>query len=956
MAQAGAMVNAVNDEMDHRPTKPQDMSEELYKLGYEGCSSSNLFWGVTNFRRAVEGWVSDENNVSGQNPGHRRWCLNPTMTATGFGKAGSYSAMYAFDNHWADTPYTGVAWPAQQMPVNFFNTRTQWSISFGRSLNESSIKVSVTRAGDGKTWNFASTGSDGLFMVDNGGYGQTGCVVFMPSGVDAYRAGDVYHVTVSERESVIADYDVNFFDMHPVESITLDKSDITLEEGRKTSIGVTVYPSNATDKTVKWTTSDPAVASVDRYGNVTAIKAGTAQITASDSTGKISDSCSVTVTEPAIKDIGTQNITLSFTDAVYTGSAITPKVTVSGLKEGTDYKVTYFNNVNAGTAGVKIIGTGNFSGNVVKNFTIQPKPLDQSKITYSGSGSSATASVSGLMLNRDYTVKVTTDGDTGETTITVTGVGNYSDTFTKTFQAPITLDAANIRLEYTETVYDGTYKKPQITIAGLKEGTDYTVKYINNRNSGTATVMVSGIGKYTGQVKKTFTIKTREITENDVILEAIGTDGQAKVTIKGLTEGRDYSCTYYYLSQTGEIRVRVTGINSCTGLVRKSVYVTGYKIVEQMFFVSPTSFTYSGNPCEPEISMGILVENVDYKVSYKNNVNAGIASVTVTGIGKYSGSVTKEFKIKPKSISKMAVNCNYDKETKKVTVTIPGLTEGEDFTVTVTNSSPTSLYVKVKGIGNYVNSVSQTIKLDAEQLNVGAFSLSYTSTMYTGTEKKPTVKNDGSLKSSDYTVSYANNVNAGTATVYIKGKGKYTGTVSLTFEIIPKSLEKSSVKVSVNNSAVSVTVMGLVENRDYVASAGDNGAVIVKGIGNYTGTVTVESSAIDDEIDKSKDNDDEKPISKPAKTSILKLTTSKKHSIKVFWKKVKCSGYEVRYSTSKSFKTYKIMYVKGGSSSSKIISKLKKGNTYYVKVRSYKIVDGKKIYGYFSTAKKIKCK
>lgn len=96
MAQAGALVNAVNNVMSHKPTQPDGMDDSLYQLGKDGCGSSNLYWNVSNFKDAVEGWVSDERNRSGFNQGHRRWCLNPSMQYTGFGKAGAYSAMYAF--------------------------------------------------------------------------------------------------------------------------------------------------------------------------------------------------------------------------------------------------------------------------------------------------------------------------------------------------------------------------------------------------------------------------------------------------------------------------------------------------------------------------------------------------------------------------------------------------------------------------------------------------------------------------------------------------------------------------------------------------------------------------------------------------------------------------------------------------------------------------------------------
>ena len=213
MCQAGALVNAANNAMSHRPTKPADMGNELYQLGYKGCSSSNIYWNVYDFEEAVEGWVSDEYNASGSDPGHRRWCLNPAMAYTGFGKVGAYSLMYSFDKGFQNSSYTAVAWPAQQMPTDFFNGQTQWSISFGRQLDASAISVLLTRKSDQKTWSFNNRSADGDFLVSNAGYGQKGCVVFKPKEVKAYKEEDVYHVAVRENGNLIADYDVNFFDL-----------------------------------------------------------------------------------------------------------------------------------------------------------------------------------------------------------------------------------------------------------------------------------------------------------------------------------------------------------------------------------------------------------------------------------------------------------------------------------------------------------------------------------------------------------------------------------------------------------------------------------------------------------------------------------------------------------------------------------------------------------------------
>ncbi|MDE6693244.1 MAG: Ig-like domain-containing protein, partial [Muribaculaceae bacterium] len=82
----------------------------------------------------------------------------------------------------------------------------------------------------------------------------------------------------------------------PVEatSITLNHSSLALNVGASASLTANVAPDNTTDKTVTWKSSNPAVASVDANGTVKALSAGDATITAS--CGKVSASCSVTVT------------------------------------------------------------------------------------------------------------------------------------------------------------------------------------------------------------------------------------------------------------------------------------------------------------------------------------------------------------------------------------------------------------------------------------------------------------------------------------------------------------------------------------------------------------------------------------------------------------------------------------------------------------------------------------
>ena len=97
---------------------------------------------------------------------------------------------------------------------------------------------------------------------------------------------------------------------------------------------------------------------------------------------------------------------------------------------------------------------------------------------------------------------------------------------------------------------------------------------------------------------------------------------------------------------------------------------------------------------------------------------------------------------------------------------------------------------------------------------------------------------------------------------------------------------------------------------------------------------------------------------KPKKTSISKLKAEKK-GFKVTWKKISnAKGYQVKYSTSKKFtkKTSKTVTVKKATTTSKTVKDLKKNKTYFVKVRSYKTVNGKKVYSDWSKVKSVKTK
>ena len=82
--------------------------------------------------------------------------------------------------------------------------------------------------------------------------------------------------------------------VYDVESVSLDKTSITLTEGDSETLTATVSPSNATNKNVSWKSSDESVATVSN-GKVTALKAGTATITVTTDDGSKTATCQVTV-------------------------------------------------------------------------------------------------------------------------------------------------------------------------------------------------------------------------------------------------------------------------------------------------------------------------------------------------------------------------------------------------------------------------------------------------------------------------------------------------------------------------------------------------------------------------------------------------------------------------------------------------------------------------------------
>lgn len=296
--QAGMLINYVNNSLSHFPDEPKGMTSELYELGYKGTSSSNIAWASWSKRdlpsTIINGWMNDGDTYNFDRLGHRRWILNPYMKKTGFGSVwgdnGTYSAVYAFDNSRSRTPYYGIAWPAQNMPLSFFGEDYPWSVSIGRRMDED-IRVTLTRKKDGKTWNFQKGSKD--FNIDNAGYGQVGCIIFRPDKVGGYKDGDEYNVKITGSDLDI-EYGVTFFSGRPIEAISLSRKTINLKEGQKDVLYAEALPED-TDDSIIWKSADPLIARVNSDGVVTGVAAGKTVIICQSKTGKVKAECVVKV-------------------------------------------------------------------------------------------------------------------------------------------------------------------------------------------------------------------------------------------------------------------------------------------------------------------------------------------------------------------------------------------------------------------------------------------------------------------------------------------------------------------------------------------------------------------------------------------------------------------------------------------------------------------------------------
>lgn len=682
---------------------------------------------------------------------------------------------------------------------------------------------------------------------------------------------------------------------------------------------------------------------------------------------------------------------------VYNGMEICPAVVIedgsSLLKEGQDYTYTYADNVNAGTAKILISGQGNYGKNSEETFIIEPKPINNLKveeipdIDYNGFERKPTISVydteidTALIENEDYVLEYEDNTNAGTATVMIYGIGNYKGQIERQFTIRVR-DSAFVNVEtIASQVYTAREIKPDIIIRDgdyrLVQGTDYTVAYTENKNIGTAKVELIFQGNYQGIIKTQFEITPRDIEYVDVSkipdqyyeAQPVTPEFIMRHDNTILVQDEDYQVEYEENVEVGIGKINITGMGNYSGSATIEFSIVPRPIGKTDLFCND-EFIYSGKANEPKPTLLLneeeLKEDVDYEISYINNINAGTGIIEVKGIGNFCDKARVEFKILPKELkeiilSQMQAQIYNGAELKPDIEALDGeikLVNGKDYSLTYENNINTgNATVTVTGKENYTGEIKASFQIQPKNMAETTIE-AIAAVNYTGAAVKPeiTVKDGGKtlVAGKDYKAAYTNNKTAGMATVEVTGMGNYTGSKKAEFTIKPAAVKNTAVtmteSVTYTGKAVKPKVKvyfgnkKLQSGKDYTLTYKKNKAmgkasVVIQGKGNFTGKKTVTFDI---------------GVAAPKLSSI----SSKNNKIKLEWsQQQQAAGYEIQYSTDKNFqKKVKKKEISSGTKLSFQSGKLKKGSKYYVRMRSYKKMSGKKVYGGYSAVKSVKIK
>lgn len=386
--------------------------------------------------------------------------------------------------------------------------------------------------------------------------------------------------------------------------------------------------------------------------------------------------------------------------------------------------------------------------------------------------------------------------------------------------------------------------------------------------------------------------------------------------------------------KSGKVTLTVQDTYNPAAVCKRDIYVD--TIDEDFVSFGQSQFAYNGTEHKVNINVSTalddLKEGEDYKVTYEGDrINAGTVRITVSGIGKFKGSVTTDMVIEPANIYwynlKIAFseNCRYNGLPQKPALAVQYgdrlLVENKDYKVEYSeNIAAGPGKATITGIGNYKGSTYDYFDISKGSLSDCKTSLSASTFEYDGKAKTPkvTIKNGNiSLKEGvDYEMYYLNNTYPGKAEVHIWGIGNYDGNLSMNFTIKEKTTSKPTPKPAATKKP----------------------------------TATPKPTA------KPKTTPKPTVVKAPANTSSFSAKSKAKGKTTVSWKAVKgITSYQIQYSNYKNMKKAKTVTVKGTSKST-ILKKLKSKKYCYIRIRTVKKVGKKNYYSKWSKIKSVKVK
>ena len=434
--------------------------------------------------------------------------------------------------------------------------------------------------------------------------------------------------------------------------------------------------------------------------------------------------------------------------------AVTTKDGKTTLVKGTDYTLSYSEDTkNVGEVTVTVTGKGNYSGKVQRKYQITKAPLtvttEGATRAYNGQPLTAPGTVTGFVEGENAELQVT-----GKQTDVGSSKNTYKIVWTETtkadnYQVSDTVGTLTVKKQSidpgtdpekpnpdyagakvnspSDEVYDGNEHKwiPTVTDKAdkkLEAGKDYTVEYStkNFKDVGTVEVTITGKGNYSGTVKRSYKVTPKEytVTTESATKTYSGTALTAGGKVEGIVSGETVEFT-----TTGS-QTEVGTSKNTYEFVWKSAKATNYTLAKESIgkltvkaksivpddkdtpesdktgitVSEPSDSKYDGKEHKEVLTVTDtktgkeLVAGTDYSVTYSSDlVNAGTVKVTVAGLGNYSGSFTKTYKITKRSVTLTSATVSkvYDGSAltnTDITVSGDGFVEGEGATYSVTGT------------------------------------------------------------------------------------------------------------------------------------------------------------------------------------------------------------------------------------------------------------------------------